>query len=111
MIDFSFLNENDIITIDNDLELVTILLEFEKADICCANSAIAAIKKATVDPIRYIRIDHIKGDYCLRFGTRDASTFAQAYTVSEVLQLGYREPLDSDLEPLDESALYEYLCV
>lgn len=50
MIDFSFLNENDIITIDNDLELVTILLEFEKADICCANSAIAAIKKSDCRP-------------------------------------------------------------
>lgn len=117
MLDFSFLHDKDVITVNNKSELDSLLVEFESAGICWFGGEEATTKQlrdSLKETIKYIRFYEPN---FIAYGTLNPLSanslhriFNKAiYPASEVLKLRYSESLDSDFEPLGESDLREFL--
>lgn len=117
MMDFSFLNDQDVIAINNRSELQAILRCFEEAGICWATGARAVALYP--DSISYIRFNKVKDRTFLTYsGDRTPNEAvigrgdpdACVYTVSEALSLvGQQSEESEDFESAEVIDIREFL--
>ncbi len=120
MIDFSFLQDTDIIIINDESELHLILFELDKFGICWASGLKASVEVwepvDSTESIRYIRIFKTCGICYIRYGTKavfpDRTFAAHEYTVQEVLFLAGQESKETeDSESFEEIDIREFLSI
>lgn len=118
MLDFSFLHDEDIITVDNISELDSLLLVLESSGICWAygDDVTKGLDNSLKEKIEYVRFHEPN---TITYGminpiianSINHSSGKATYRASELLQLICPDSADSDFEPLSESDLREFLSV